>query len=80
MGEKENSMNGLEYFKEMMEKSKAEREKREEEQRAESLLETVGVYRRLWREIRAGLLEEGVPEELIDEVTLSFIRLAANNG
>ena len=27
MGEKENSMNGLEYFKEMMEKSKAEREK-----------------------------------------------------
>lgn len=80
MGEKENSMNGLEYFKEMMEKSKAEREKREEEQRAESLLEMVGVYRRLWREIRAGLLEEGVPEELVDEVTLSFIRLAANNG
>ena len=50
-------MNGLEYFKEMMEKSRIEREKREEEQRAESLLETVGVYRRLWREIRAGLLE-----------------------
>ena len=67
-------------FKELFENIKNEQVKRQEEQRGEALFEMAGFYRRMWREARAGLLEEGVPEELVDEVTLSFIRLAANNG
>ena len=70
-------MNGL---KEMLENIKNEQVKRQEEQREEALFEMAGFYRRMWREARAGLLEEGVPEDLVDEATLSFIRMTANNG
>ena len=70
-------MNGL---KEMLENIKNEQVKKQEEQREEALFEMAGFYRRMWREFRAGLLEEGVPEDLVDEATLSFIRMTANNG
>ena len=70
-------MNGL---KEMLENIKNEQVKKQEEQREEALFEMAGFYRRMWREARAGLLEEGVPEDLVDEATLSFIRMTANNG
>ena len=70
-------MNGL---KEMLENIKNEQVKKQEEQREEALFEMAGFYRRMWRETRAGLLEEGVPEDLVDEATLSFVRMTANNG
>ena len=70
-------MNGL---KEMLENIKNEQVKKQEEQREEALFEMAGFYRRMWREARAGLLEEGVSEDLVDEATLSFIRMTANNG
>ena len=70
-------MNGL---KEMLENIKNEQVKKQEEQREEALFEMAVFYRRMWREFRAGLLEEGVPEDLVDEATLSFIRMTANNG
>ena len=68
-------MNGL---KEMLENIKNEQVKKQEEQREEALFEMAGFYRRMWREARAGLLEEGVPEDLVDEATLSFIRLSSH--
>ena len=68
-------MNGL---KEMLENIKNEQVKKQEEQREEALFEMAGFYRRMWREFRAGLLEEGVPEDLVDEATLSFIRLSSH--
>lgn len=67
-------------FKELFENIKNEQAKRQEEQREEALFEMAGFYRRMWRETRAGLLEEGVPEDLVDEATLSFIRMTANSG
>lgn len=69
-------------FKELFENIMHEQEKRQEEQRKEALFEMTGFYRRMWREARAGLLEEGVPEDLVDEATLSFVRMAshANSG
>lgn len=72
-------MNGL---KEMFEHIKNEQVKKQEEQREEAIFEMAGFYRRMWREARAGLLEEGVPEDLVDEATLSFVRMAshANGG
>ena len=68
-------MNGL---KEMLENIKNEQVKKQEEQREEALFEMAGFYRRMWREFRAELLEEGVPEDLVDEATLSFIRLSSH--
>ena len=65
-------------FKELFENIKNEQAKRQEEQREEALFEMAGFYRRMWREARAGLLEEGVPEDLVDEATLSFIRLSSH--
>ena len=70
-------MNGL---KEMLENIKNEQVKKQEEQREEALFEMAGFYRRMWREFRAGLLEEGVPEDLVDEATLSFIRLSSHSN
>lgn len=67
-------------FEELFENIKNEQAKKQEEQREEALLGMVGFYRRMWRETRAGLLKEGVPEDLADEATLSFIRMTANNG
>ena len=71
-------MSGNNGFKELFESIKNEQEKRQEEQREEALFEMAGFYRRMWREFRAGLLEEGVPEDLVDEATLSFIRLSSH--
>ena len=73
-------MSGNNGFNELFESIKNEQEKKQEEQREEALFEMAGFYRRMWREARAGLLEEGVPEDLVDEATLSFIRMTANNG
>ena len=67
-------------FEELFENIKNEQAKRQEEQREEALFEMAGFYRRMWREARAGLLEEGVPEDLVDEVTLSFIRLSSHSN
>lgn len=76
-------MNGPGYtnsVKEMFENIKNEQEKKQEEQREESIADMAGFFRRMWRETRAGLLEEGVPEDLVDEATLSFFRLASNGS
>ena len=64
-------------FKELFENINNEQAKRQEEQKEEALFEMAGFYRRMWREARAGLLEEGVPEDLVDEATLSFVRMAS---
>ena len=55
-------------------------EKKQEEQREESIAEMAGLFRRMWREIRAGLLNEGVPEDLVDDATLSFIRMTSSGN
>jgi len=55
-------------------------EKKQEEQREESITEMAGLFRRMWREIRAGLLNEGVPEDLVDDATLSFIRMTSSGN
>ncbi|MCK2200198.1 hypothetical protein [Corynebacterium callunae] len=34
----------------------------------------IGIQRRIYRELRAGLLEEGVPPDLVDEATVAFIK------
>lgn len=48
--------------------------KREEEELA--FAEGVGSMRRIWREIRKGLAEEGVPPDMLNEVTLEFLKVA----
>lgn len=75
-------MSDINGFKELFENIKNEQAKKQEERKEEALFEMVGFYRRMWREARAGLLEEGVPEDLVDEATLSFVRMAshANGG
>lgn len=50
--------------------------KQQEELRQEALDEMVGFYRRIWRELRAALTDEGVPTDLVDEATLQFIKMA----
>ena len=50
--------------------------KQQEELRQEALDEMVGFYRRIWRELRAALTDEGVPNDLVDEATLQFIKMA----
>ena len=49
-------------------------EKEQDEQQANAIAGYVGIQRRLWRELRAGLLQEGVPLDLVDEATLTFIK------
>ena len=70
-------MSDMSGLKEMFENIKNEQVKKQEEQTEEALFEMSGFYRRIWREIRAALLEEGVPEDLVDEATLSFVRMAS---
>ena len=62
-------------FSHLLDKHYAEDAKRQEEEKAAAVLEIAGVARRFWREIRAGLFEEGVPSDLVDDVTASFIRM-----
>ncbi|WP_288833738.1 hypothetical protein [uncultured Corynebacterium sp.] len=52
--------------------------KREEE--ALAFAEGIGAMRRLWRELRAGLAEEGVPSDMLDEVTLHSLKAATSGG
>lgn len=52
--------------------------RKQEELRQEALDELVGVYRRMWRELRAALTDEGVPEDLVDEATLQFIKMSTH--
>ena len=70
-------MSDMNDLKEMFENIKSEQVKKQEEQTEEALFEMSGFYRRIWREIRAALMEEGVPEDLVDEATLSFVRMAS---
>lgn len=52
--------------------------KQQEDLRQEALDELVGVYRRMWREMRAALTDEGVPEDMVDEATLQFLKMASS--
>ena len=61
-------------FSHLLDEHYAEDAKRREEEMASCLLETVGAARRLWRETRAGLLDEGVPDSLVDDVTASYFK------
>lgn len=49
-------------------------EKEQAEQQTDAFAGYIGIQRRLWRELRAGLLQEGVPLDLVDEATLTFIK------
>ena len=71
-------MDNMSYVEEMFENIKNIQEKKQEEQREEFIAGTAGLYRRMWREIRAGLLDEGVPEGLVDDATLSFLKMTAH--
>ena len=73
-------MSNMGYVEKMFENAKNEQEKNQEEQREESIAEMAGLFRRMWREIRAGLLNEGVPEDLVDDATLSFIRMTSSGN
>ena len=42
--------------------------------------EIAGNVRRMWREIRAGMLDEGVPEDLVDSVVADMVKMLANAG
>lgn len=42
--------------------------------------EIAGNVRRMWREIRAGMLDEGVPEDLVDSVVADMVKILANAG
>ena len=49
-------------------------EKEQAEQQTNAFAGYIGIQRRIWRELRAGLIEEGVPLDLVDEATLTFIK------
>ena len=54
---------------------------REEAQKFEQAYDEIaGNLRRMWREIRAGMLSEGVPEDLVDGVVADMLRILANAG
>lgn len=53
---------------------------RRREEEALAFAEGAGAIRRIWREIRAGLAEEGVPSDMLDEVTLQFVKMLARNS
>ena len=42
--------------------------------------EITGYARRMWREIRAAMLDEGVPEDLVDSVVADMVKMLANAG
>lgn len=67
-------MSNMDYVEKMFENIKNEQEKKKEEQREEFIDELSGLYRRMWRGIRAGLLDEGVPQDLVDDATLAFVK------
>lgn len=68
----------MDKFEEFFAKLEEEPLKTQEELRQEALDELVGVYRRMWRELRAALTDEGVPEDLVDEATLQFIKMSTH--
>ena len=54
---------------------------REQAQKFEQAYDEIaGNVRRMWREIRAGMLDEGVPEDLVDSVVADMVRILANAG
>lgn len=69
-------MSNKDYAEKMFKNIEIEQERKKEEQREESIVEMVGIFRRMWREIRAGLLNEGVPEVLVYDATLSFLKMS----
>ena len=73
-------MSNKDYVEKMFKNIEIEQERKQEEQREEAIVETAGLFRRIWREIRAGLLNEGVPEDLVDDATLSFIRMTSSGN
>lgn len=73
-------MSNKDYAEKMFNNIEIEQERKKEEQREESIVEMAGLFRRMWSEIRAGLLNEGAPEDLIDDATLSFIRMSSSGS
>lgn len=71
-------MDNVSHIEEMFENIKNIQERKQEEQREESITQMAGLFRRMWREIRAGLLDEGVPQDLVDDATLAFVKSLSN--
>lgn len=61
----------------LMNKAEENAEKLKAQKVDESLAEMTGLYRRMWREIRLALLDEGVPEDLVDDAVLAFLKAAS---
>lgn len=61
----------------LMNKAEENAEKLKAQKVDESMAEMTGLYRRMWREIRLGLLDEGVPEDLVDDSVLAFLKAAS---
>lgn len=61
----------------LMSKAEENAEKLKAQKIDESMAEMSGMYRRMWREIRLALLDEGVPEDLVDDAVLAFLKAAS---
>lgn len=61
----------------LMSKAEENAEKLKAQKIDESMAEMSGMYRRMWREIRLALLDEGVPEGLVDDAVLAFLKAAS---
>lgn len=70
-------MNEQNIWQTLMNKAEENAEKLKAQKIEESMAEMTGLYRRMWREIRLGLLDEGVPEDLVDDAVLAFLKSAS---
>lgn len=61
-------------------KIKRDRAREEAKKFEQAYDEIAGNVRRMWREIRAGMLDEGVPEDLVDSLVADMVRILANAG
>lgn len=67
-------------FSQLLAEAQSEAEKVTAEQQEQAFIELGGVARRYWREIRKALLEEGVPEDLVEGATADFLSIFATSG
>lgn len=70
-------MNEQNIWQALMNKAEENAEKLKAQKVDESLAEMTGLYRRMWRETRLALLDEGVPEDLVDDAVLAFLKAAS---
>lgn len=70
-------MNEQNIWQALMSKAEENAEKLKAQKLDESMAEMTGLYRRMWREIRLALLDEGVPEDLVDDAVLAFLKAAS---